>query len=70
MPMLTTPKWSAWPMPPSPVRRFTVDEYHRMTKIGILTENDDVELLEGWITQKMARNPPHVFAFHKHSPTR
>lgn len=43
----------------SPVRRFSVDEYHRMIQAGILTEDDAVELLEGWIVPKMPRNPPH-----------
>ena len=45
--------------PPFPVRRFTVDEYHRMIQTGILTEDDRVELLEGWIVPKMPHNPPH-----------
>jgi hypothetical protein len=46
--------------PPSlPVRRFTVDEYHRLIQIGMLTEDDPVELLEGLIVPKMPRNPPH-----------
>ena len=46
--------------PPFPVRRFTVDEYHRMIQTGILTEDDRVELLEGWIVPKMPHNPPHA----------
>ena len=46
-------------VPPLPVRRFTVDEYHRMIQAGILGEDDDVELLEGWIVPKMSKNPPH-----------
>jgi hypothetical protein len=46
-------------LPPGPVRKFTVDEYHRMIQAGILTEDDPVELLEGWIIPKMPRNPPH-----------
>ena len=41
------------PLPPIlpnlPVRRFTVDEYHQMIQAGVLGEDDDVELLEGWI---------------------
>jgi hypothetical protein len=41
------------------MRPFTVDEYHRMIQAGILTEDDPVELLEGWIALKMPRNPPH-----------
>jgi hypothetical protein len=30
-----------------------------MIRMGILTEDDRVELLEGWIVPKMAHNPPH-----------
>jgi Uma2 family endonuclease len=36
-----------------------VDEYHQMIQAGILTEDDPVELLEGWIVIKMPRNPPN-----------
>src|SRR5690606_9812218 len=37
-------------MPPAIAhRRFTVDEYHRMADVGILTEDDQVELLDGEI---------------------
>lgn len=59
MSMLITSTGGPWPMPPWPVRRFTVDEYHRMIQAGILSEDEPVELLEGWITPQMARNPPH-----------
>lgn len=55
--------------PPSPVisgpevpfvpRLFTVEEYHRLGELGVLTEDDRVELLEGVITPKMVHNPPH-----------
>jgi Uma2 family endonuclease len=45
--------------PPLPMRRFTVDEYHRMLEKGILGEGDPIELLEGWLVFKMGRNPPH-----------
>jgi Uma2 family endonuclease len=48
-------------LPPAhlPLRWFTVAEYHQLIQIGLLTEDDHVELLEGWIVHKMARNPPH-----------
>ncbi|MBI4953002.1 MAG: Uma2 family endonuclease [Myxococcales bacterium] len=46
-------------LPPFPVRRFTVDEYHRLGAAGVLGEDDGVELLEGWIVPKMVHNPPH-----------
>jgi Uma2 family endonuclease len=40
-------------------RRFTVAEYHKLIEIGILTEDDNLELLEGYLVHKMTRNPPH-----------
>jgi Uma2 family endonuclease len=43
-----------------PVRRFTVDQYHRMIETGILAENDRVELLDGWILEKSPVGPPHA----------
>jgi Uma2 family endonuclease len=39
--------------------RFTVEQYERMTEVGILGAKDRVELLEGWIIAKMTQNPPH-----------
>jgi Uma2 family endonuclease len=45
--------------PPFAVRRFSLDEYHQMLANGVLTEDDRVELLRGWIVPKMGHNPPH-----------
>jgi Uma2 family endonuclease len=45
-------------------RRFSVAEYHRLTEIGILTEDDNLELLEGYLVLKMSRNPPHAGTLH------
>lgn len=42
-----------------PVRRVTVAEYHRLAELGVLTEDDRVELLQGVISPKMVHNPPH-----------
>jgi Uma2 family endonuclease len=39
--------------------RFSVDQYHAMIRTGILTEDDPVELLEGWLVTKMPKNPRH-----------
>jgi Uma2 family endonuclease len=47
------------PTSPYPIRLFSVAEYHQMIQACILTEEDAVELLEGCIVPKMARNPPH-----------
>ncbi len=40
-------------------RRFTVAEYHRLAEIGVLTEDDNLELIEGYLVHKMTRKPPH-----------
>ncbi|MGH7201062.1 MAG: Uma2 family endonuclease [Planctomycetaceae bacterium] len=55
----TVAEWDAAELPPLPLRRFSVAEYRRMGEIGVLTEDDRIELLEGWIVQKMNHNPRH-----------
>jgi Uma2 family endonuclease len=47
------------------VHRFTVDEYHRLIQMGILTEDTPVELLEGYLVATMPRNPPHDSTIQK-----
>src|SRR5262245_28786833 len=42
-----------------PPRRFSVADYHKMIDAGILTPDDRVELLEGWIVKKVKQSPPH-----------
>ena len=44
---------------PVPLRRFSVEEYHRLIDAGVFGADDRFELLEGWIVTKMVRNPPH-----------
>lgn len=46
-------------------RRFTVDEYHKLIEVGILTEDDNLELLDGYLVHKMSRNPPHDATIQK-----
>ncbi len=48
--------------PPLPVCRFTVEVYEEMIRAGIITEDDPIELLDGWITPKMTKNAPHLAA--------
>ncbi len=36
-----------------------IEQYHGMIQSGILTDDDSVELLEGWLVFKMPKNPPH-----------
>jgi Uma2 family endonuclease len=42
--------------------RLSVDQYHEMIRVGILTENDPVELVEGLLVRKMPKKPPHSIA--------
>ena len=53
---------TARPAGVGPLYRFTVKQYERMTELGILTPDDRVELLEGWVVQKMPQYPPHAVA--------
>lgn len=46
-------------------RRFTVGEYHRLTELGFLTEDNHLELIEGYLVLKMPRNPPHDGTIHR-----
>lgn len=41
------------------VWRIDVKQYHAMVESGILTDDDPVELLEGWLVFKLPKNPPH-----------
>jgi Uma2 family endonuclease len=49
-------------VPPVPIRRWSVEEYHTMLRAGILSEDDHIELLDGWLVPKMTKNPPHRIA--------
>jgi len=46
-------------VPTEPIWRLSVEQYHQMIRAGILTDDDAVELLEGWLIPKMPKNPPH-----------
>jgi Uma2 family endonuclease len=46
-------------IPTVPIYRLTVAQYHAMADHGILTEDDPVELVEGWLVQKMTKHRPH-----------
>lgn len=42
--------------------RLGVSQYHAMVEAGILTADDPVELLDGYLVVKMPKNPPHTAA--------
>jgi Uma2 family endonuclease len=46
-------------------RRFTVNEYHRLIETGIVNEDDNIELLEGYLVRKSSRSPLHAAAIQK-----
>lgn len=48
------------PLGPATLRRFTVDQYHRMIEANIIGENDRVELVDGWIVEMSPIGPPHM----------
>lgn len=57
------PTRSATSPPPSPpLHRITVDEYDRITASGALEDPGRVELIDGYMVDKMAKNPGHSFS--------
>ncbi|MBM4075009.1 MAG: Uma2 family endonuclease [Planctomycetes bacterium] len=45
---------TAWPL-----RRLSVDQYVRLTETGVFSEDDDMELLDGWMVSKIPKYPRH-----------
>lgn len=48
-------------LPPFPIARFSVAQYHRMIESGAFTEDDRLELIEGWVVKQMAKGPGHEY---------
>jgi Uma2 family endonuclease len=42
--------------------RISVEKYHQMIEAGIFRPEDRIELLEGWLVEKMSKNPLHRFS--------
>jgi Uma2 family endonuclease len=40
--------------------RFTVAKYHELIQSGVFDEDTPVELLEGWLVEKMSKKPTHT----------
>jgi Uma2 family endonuclease len=47
------------------IRRVSVAEYHRLIELGILTKDDSLELLEGFLVSKWSRTPLHDATLEK-----
>jgi Uma2 family endonuclease len=45
-----------------PIYQLSVAQYHDMIQHGILTEDDPVELLDGYLVRKMPKRRPHSYA--------
>jgi Uma2 family endonuclease len=41
------------------LHRFSVEQYHRMIDLGMLTEDENIELLEGLLIYQLPRDPQH-----------
>ncbi len=50
----------ALPPDTAPPRRFSVHEYHRMAEVGILDEDERVELIDGQIVEMSPIYGPHI----------
>ena len=48
--------------PQAPLLRLSVDQYHEMVRQGILTEDHEVELLNGLLVAKMTKSTSHRVA--------
>jgi Uma2 family endonuclease len=44
--------------------KFSVEQYHALIQSGILDEDTPIELLEGWLVEKMSKNPPHRYSMN------
>lgn len=44
------------------LHRLTIEQYHAMVSAGVLADGDPIELLEGWLVEKVSKNPPHTTA--------
>lgn len=50
---------TSFKVPNDPIWPLRIEQYHQMIQTGILTDDDPVELLEGWLVTKKPKNPPH-----------
>lgn len=46
-------------IPTFPIQKISVARYHQMIERGVYSEDDKVELIEGYIVPKMSQKPPH-----------
>ncbi len=59
---LNTQLQPTFTLEPTSLKRWTVQDYHRMSELGILDPNERTELIAGQITLMAAKGTPHVTA--------
>ncbi len=56
------PTTMPFPFASPPVHRITVDEYERIIRAGALENPGRIELIDGYLVDKMAKNPGHSYS--------
>lgn len=46
--------------PPRSLYRFSLEKYEAMVRSGVFTNRDRLELIEGYLVEKMTKYPPHT----------
>jgi Uma2 family endonuclease len=64
MTSLSAPPNLALALEPNCLKRLTVQDYHRMSELGILDPNERTELIAGQIVLMVAKGTPHVTSLH------
>ncbi|MBP0016159.1 MAG: Uma2 family endonuclease [Cyanobacteria bacterium SBLK] len=64
MATLNTSSSLAIAIEPTLLKQWTVQDYHRMSELGILDAGERTELIAGQITLMAAKGTPHVTALH------
>jgi hypothetical protein len=64
----STPAMMPSPFGSPPVHRITVDEYERIIRAGALEDPGKVELIDGYLVDKMGKNPEHSYVSGQQIP--
>ncbi len=64
MTSLTAPPDLALTLEPNRLKRLTVQDYNRMSELGILDPDERTELIAGQIVLMVAKGTPHVTSLH------
>ena len=59
-PSFSAPLPSLSSLPPRTLYRISIDKYEAMVSSGVFTNRDRLELIEGYLVEKMTQHPPHT----------